>query len=203
MSNHSDAGLGDTSPSTPLHQQQLVETISARVLELVDSGKATPIVVIDGWAGSGKSTLADLVQRQLFREGESLPRLIHMDDLYDGWHGLQAGSDYLLRQVLGPVVARRSASWQEYDWQAQQRGRWRIFDGGTPLIVEGCGSLSAASAELADLRVWLEVPVAIRHERWLARDGHQFDEQWPIWEAQEAEFYGRERSSERADLIGN
>lgn len=192
----------EPSITEPLNQSQLVETICARVLELVDAGKVTPIVLIDGRAGSGKSTLADLVQRQLFREGESLPRVVHMDDLYDGWTGLQAGSEYLLRQILTPMSARTSASWQEFDWDAQQRGRWRVFDGGTPLIVEGCGSLSAASAELADLRVWLEVPVEVRHERWLAREGHRFDEQWPIWEAQEVEFYGRERSSDLADLTG-
>ena len=180
----------------------LVELLSDRVLELLDRGVGTPILLIDGRAGSGKSTLADLLQQRLFKAGESLPRVLHMDDLYEGWTGLQAGSDYLHRFVLKQLAGGVRANWQEYDWETGERGRWREFEGGTPLIVEGCGSLSAVNAELSNLRVWLEVPAEVRHERWIKRDGHKFDEQWPIWAAQEEEFYARERSPELADFIG-
>ncbi|MFM2385128.1 MAG: hypothetical protein RL166_1002, partial [Actinomycetota bacterium] len=123
-----------------------------RVLELVDQGISTPIILIDGRAGSGKSTLAALLQNQLFKDGESLPRLIHMDDLYEGWDGFQAGVDYLQRLILNPLVARRKAAWQEFDWAKDVRGRWREFEGGTPLIVEGCGSISRLAAEAASLK---------------------------------------------------
>lgn len=183
-------------------QNELAPLITQRVLELIDEGVRTPIVLIDGRAGSGKSTLAEQVQNALFREGESLPRVIHMDDLYDGWTGLRAGSDYLLRFVLAPLARKTRANWQEFNWQLGQRERWREFEGGTPLIIEGCGSLSAASSEHADLRVWLEVNETVRHERWFERDGHKYDEQWPVWAAQELDFYALERSAERADLIG-
>lgn len=181
---------------------QLAAVLTASVLELLDQGTRTPIVLIDGRAGSGKSTLADQVQRNLFREGDSLPRVVHMDDLYDGWNGLQSGSDYMLRFVLSPISKRQKASWQQFDWNLGKRDQWREFEGGTPLIIEGCGSLSQAAADLADIKVWLEVDEAVRHDRWLNRDGHQFDEQWPIWAAQELDFYARERSREIADLVG-
>ncbi|MFM5905364.1 MAG: AAA family ATPase [Micrococcales bacterium] len=171
------------------------------VLQALDSGNPTPVVLIDGRAGSGKSTLAQVVQQRLFKEGDSLPRVVHMDDLYDGWTGLDAGASYLVRMVLGPLKSARKAEWQEYNWSLGQRDRWREFEVGTPLIVEGCGSLSQAAAGFADLRVWLEVPESIRHERWLSRDGHAFDEQWPIWAAQEVDFYARERSTELADIL--
>ena len=187
---------------------QANDAIVSRVLELLDSGVTTPIVLIDGRAGSGKSTLADSVQRALFREGDSLPRVIHMDDLYLGWDGLQAGVDYLMRFVLGPVAqvghslgAGPIASWQEYDWALGERNRWREFSGGTPLIIEGCGALSAAAAELANLRVWLDVPEPIRRERWTQREGHQFDDKWALWAAQELDFYAREKSAELADFV--
>jgi uridine kinase len=184
-------------------QAELAEQISSRVLELIDSGSASPLVLIDGRAGSGKSTLAELVQQKLFKDGESLPRVIHMDDLYDGWTGLEAGSDYLLRFILNPLARKQKANWQEYDWAQGKREQWREFEGGTPLIVEGCGALSKNSAEFADLRVWLEVDQAVRFDRWVKREGHKFDEQWPIWAAQELEFYAREKSAELADLIGH
>ena len=184
----------------PTSPETAAQTIVDFVLAALDAGNPTPVVIIDGRAGSGKSTLADAVQRRLFKEGDSLPRVVHMDDLYDGWTGLEAGASYLVRMILGPLRAKRRADWQEYDWDLGARNRWREFEVGTPLIVEGCGSLSQASGGLADLRVWLEVPEQVRHQRWLARDGHAFDEQWPVWAAQELEFYARERSPELADM---
>lgn len=183
-------------------QSQLADVLTERVLQLIDEGARTPLVLIDGRAGSGKSTLAEQLQANLFRDGESLPRVIHMDDLYDGWNGLRSGSDYLLRFILGPLSRKTRANWQEYDWQLGARNRWREFDGGTPLIIEGCGALSQASGALADLRVWLEVDEELRHERWLAREGHKFDDQWPLWAAQELDFYALEKSAELADLVG-
>ena len=159
----------------------------------------TPIVLIDGRAGSGKSTLADALQRRLFKEGETLPRLIHMDDLYPGWGGLAAGAEYLQRFILGPIFQRTTAHWQLFDWAAGERVEWREFSGGTPLIVEGCGALNGLSAELAQFKVWVETPEDVRHERWLAREGN--DEHWAAWAAQELDFYARERSAELAAIM--
>jgi len=171
--------------------------LSDQVLELVDSGVTTPIILIDGRAGSGKSTLAALLQNQLFKDGDSLPRLIHMDDLYEGWDGLQAGVDYLQRMILNPVVARKKASWQEFDWSAGERGRWREFEGQTPLIIEGCGSISRLAAEATHIKIWVESDDQVRYQRWLEREGSE--ENFGRWAAQEVEFYSRERSTELAD----
>ncbi len=178
---------------------QLVAALTAAVLDLVDDGKMMPIVLIDGQAGSGKSTLAAALQSELFKAGESLPRLIHMDDLYPGWDGLSAGADYLQRFILNPIARRETASWQQFDWAKNERSEWREFSGGTPLIVEGCGSLNSQSAPLADFRVWLDVPQETRFERWVSREGT--DEHWAKWAAQEADFYQREKSSELASLV--
>lgn len=176
-----------------------VDALADQILELIEDGTPTPIVLIDGRAGSGKSTLADALQRKLFKVGESLPRVIHMDDLYEGWDGLQAGADYLLRFVLNPLARKEGASWQEFDWASNSRdGQWREFRGGTPLIVEGCGSLGRAAAEIANIAVWLEVDEDVRHSRWLEREGN--DEFWARWSAQELEFYAREKSTELADI---
>lgn len=187
------------STQAPADSVALANQLVDRLIGLVDDGVATPILLIDGRAGSGKSTLADLVQRGYFKLGDSLPRVIHMDDLYQGWDGLDAGADYLNRFVLAPLKRREGASWQEWDWSADARsGQWREFRGGTPLIVEGCGALNGISSESADVRVWLEVPEDLRHERWVAREGN--DEFFGRWAAQEVEFYAREKSDELADI---
>lgn len=177
---------------------EVSRSITEKVLELVDEGVATPIILIDGRAGSGKSTMAAMVQNDLFKDGESLPRLIHMDDLYEGWDGLALGADYLQRNILNQVVARKKSTWQEFNWALGHRERWREFEGLTPLIVEGCGSLNRTSAELAHLRVWVEASDDVRMARWLEREGNI--DHWAAWSAQELDFYARERSHELADL---
>lgn len=186
---------------------QAIAAITKQVVGLVDKNP-TPIVLIDGRAASGKSSLAAALKNQLFKELEQAPRLIHMDDLYPGWEGLIAGSHYLNQQILQPLKLGKTASWQLWDWEQSQRGKsdepgngWREFAGGTPLIVEGCGSLSRVSSELADYRVWIETEKQVRQQRWLDRDGEKFNEFWHIWAAQEDEFYQQEKSMQLADLV--
>lgn len=174
--------------------QQLIEL----TLDALDRGKSTPVILIDGRAGSGKSTLASALKNELFKVGDSLPRVIHMDDLYEGWRGLEAGVDVLQRQILAPLARGSVASWQEWNWELGERDKWREFEGGTPLIIEGCGALNRVSKESSEIRVWLEVSEEVRHARWLEREGS--DEHWGEWASQEVEFYARERSAELATL---
>jgi uridine kinase len=180
-------------------QLALIEKISSQVLELIDRGNQTPIVLIDGRAGSGKSTFAEQLQQQLFRDGESAPRVIHMDNIFEGWDGLALGSDYMVRFILQPLARRETASWQDWSWVKNQRSSWREFSGGTPLIVEGCGSLTERSKEHADISIWLEASEEVRRERWIQRERHL--EKFDFWAAQELDFYAREKSQSLADLV--
>ena len=181
-----------------LEYSELIARLTEETLELVERGVSTPIIVIDGRAGSGKSTLADALQNELFRQGESMPRIIHMDDLYEGWTGLSQGAEILQRLILVPLLSTGSASWQEYNWETNQRERWREFSGGTPLIIEGCGALNRYTASVANLTVWLDVPEDVRRERWALRDGQIFDQYFDSWAAQELDFIAREKSNELA-----
>ena len=181
-------------PDQTKNSKELVDSITQEVLEAIDKGQSSPLVLIDGRAGSGKSTLADQLQQQLFKEGESLPRVIHMDDLYEGWSGLQQGADYLIRFILQPLSQGITASWQNWDWEKQERITWREFSGGTPLIVEGCGSLNLRSSEAALRSIWLEADEDVRLKRWIQREGQ--DDNFTMWAAQELDFYARERSKE-------
>jgi uridine kinase len=180
-------------------QLALIEKISSQVLELIDRGNQTPIIFIDGRAGSGKSTFAETLQQQLFRDGESAPRVIHMDNIFEGWDGLALGSDYMVRFILQPLARRETASWQDWSWVKNQRSSWREFSGGTPLIVEGCGSLTERSKEHANISIWLEASEETRRERWIQRERHL--EKFDFWAAQELDFYARENSQSLADLV--
>jgi uridine kinase len=180
-------------------QLALIEKISSQVLELIDRGNQTPIVLIDGRAGSGKSTFAEALQQQLFRDGESAPRVIHMDNIFEGWDGLALGSDYMVRLILQPLARQETASWQDWSWVKNQRSSWREFSGGTPLIVEGCGSLTERSKEHAGISIWLEASEETRRERWIQRERHL--DKFDFWAAQELDFYAREKSQSLADLV--
>ena len=191
--------MSESSDQATKDQLALIEKISAQVLELIDRGNQTPIVLIDGRAGSGKSTFAESLQQQLFRDGESAPRVIHMDNIFEGWDGLALGSDYMVRFILQPLARRETASWQDWSWVKNQRSSWREFSGGTPLIVEGCGSLTERSKEHADISIWLEASEEVRRERWIQRERHL--EKFDFWAAQELDFYAREKSQSLADLV--
>ena len=191
--------MSEGSDQTSKDQLALIEKISSQVLELIDRGNQTPIILIDGRAGSGKSTFAEALQQQLFREGESAPRVIHMDNIFEGWDGLALGSDYMVRFILQPLARRETASWQDWSWVKNQRSSWREFSGGTPLIVEGCGSLTERSKEHADISIWLEASEEVRRERWIQRERHL--EKFDFWAAQELDFYAREKSQSLADLV--
>ena len=191
--------MSEGSDQTTKDQLALIEKISSQVLELIDRGNQTPIILIDGRAGSGKSTFAESLQQQLFRDGESAPRVIHMDNIFEGWDGLALGSDYLVRFILNPLSRRETASWQDWSWVKNQRSSWREFSGGTPLIFEGCGSLTERSKEHADISIWLEASEKTRRERWIQRERHL--EKFDFWAAQELDFYAREKSQSLADLV--
>ena len=184
------------------------QDLTPKLLDLRQS-KQTPVVLIDGRAGSGKSTFARLLQDLVFQKTKQGPKVIHMDDLYPGWEGLAQGSLYLVEQVLKPLKRAGKTQWQRWDWANDKRGGsdpgngWRAFDGQNMLIIEGCGSVTAQSAELADLTIWIEADRRTRRERFEARDRGVFSNFWNSWSAQEDEFFQDQRSEEICELTVN
>ena len=192
----------------PKNLLSAAQDLTPKLLDLRKS-KPTPVVLIDGRAGSGKSTFARLLQDQVFQETKQSPRVIHMDDLYPGWEGLAQGSLYLVEQILKPIKLAGKAEWQRWDWANDKRGGsdlgngWREFDGENMLIIEGCGSITAQSAELADLTLWIEADRLARQERFEARDRGVFSNFWASWSAQEDEFFQEHHSEQLRQLTVN
>ncbi|MGH3988365.1 MAG: uridine kinase family protein, partial [Pseudonocardiaceae bacterium] len=94
--------------------------LAARVLAAPPALGAVRLVVVDGPAGSGKSTLAGRVAAAL-----GGAQVVHMDDLYEGWSGLdQAVWRRLLAWVLEPLAAGRTGRYRRYDWPAGRFAEW-------------------------------------------------------------------------------
>nr|WP_254259254.1 hypothetical protein [Leucobacter chinensis] len=143
------------------------------------------VVIIDGRSGSGKTSLAASLAPLM---GAAI---LHMDDLYEGWHGFLAAPDTLVR-------ALETGRYRRYDWHLGALAETRELDRDTPLIIEGCGSLTRTTLDAAAvfggqvLSVWLECPLAVRKSRAIARDGQVFAPYWEDWAQQEAAHMMRE-----------
>lgn len=172
----------------------IADELAARALAARPRLGPVRLVAVDGPAGSGKSTLA----AALAARGGTV---LHLDDLYEGWSGLE-GSLWprLSAQVLEPLRRGRPGRYQRYDWPTGAFAEWVDVPVPDVLVLEGCGSARRAVDQLAVLRVWVEAPADLRLERGLARDGADAREHWLRWMTDEAAHFARERTRERADV---
>lgn len=166
---------------------------AARDVLQAAAGEKPPLVLIDGRSGAGKSTLARLVVA-----GWPGAQLLALDDVYPGWDGLDAGVETVCRDVVRPYAADRVGRWRAWDWAADAPGAVHDVDPARPLVVEGCGILTADTMPLAPVRVWLEAAAGIRRRRALDRDGDAYRPHWDRWAAQEERHLRRDRPRARA-----
>ena len=173
--------------------EQLVATARARAARL----GPVRVVCLDGPAGSGKTTAAAAIAAAAGRGCT----VLHLDDLYEGWSGLE-GSLWprLSAQVLEPLRRGRPGRYQRYDWSTGAFAEWVDVPVPDLLVIEGCGSARRAADAVAVVRVWVEAPADVRLERGLARDGVDAREHWVTWMADEAQHFARERTRDRADV---
>lgn len=157
------------------------------------------LVCIDGPAGSGKSTLARAVLDAATEHGTT--RLVHTDDMLDGWSGLPRLTDTVEHDLVGPLRDGRPGSYLRYDWLRGRFAERHTVDPVDTLVLEGVGSGSLAWSECTTLLVWVEAPEDLRLRRGVQRDGEELRPQWLRWVAEEAELFRRERTRERADFL--
>jgi uridine kinase len=169
-----------------------------RVADAVNAASGVPVVVlIDGRSGAGKSTFADTLAGR-FPDAA----VVRLDDVYPGWDGLRAATDIVHERVLTPLRRGEPARWPLWDWSRDRpSGRHATVEPAPVVIVEGAGVLTAASAVLADVTVWLEAPDAARKARALARDGDAYRPHWERWAAQEDAHLRENRPAELARIV--
>jgi hypothetical protein len=171
-----------------------VGALAARVLDAEPRLGPVRLVCVDGPAGSGKTTLAG---RLASATGGSV---VHLDDLYGGWSGLDDVWDRVEDQLLGPLSRGEDACFQRFDWEAGRFAEWRTVPLPGVLVLEGCGSAPRAVGDRAVLVAWVEAPEAVRLRRGLERDGEHMRDEWLRWMRLEAEHFAREGTKERADV---
>ncbi len=169
------------------------------VLDLARGRPATlgdgRLICIDGPSGSGKTTLAEHLLRL-----EPGARVVHMDDLVEGWTGLPT-VDAQLGGLLRPLAGGRSGEFRRYDWVLGAYAETVMVSPSSLLVLEGVGSGSLTVADLATVLVWVEAPRELRMRRGLERDGETFAPYWEAWAVAEQENFARSSTRERADLV--
>lgn len=178
--------------------------VAARVLEEVLARPAllgpARLLCLDGPSGSGKSTLAARV-RSRARDRAVPARLLHLDDLYEGWSGLGAVAARLAGEVLGPVAAGRTGHYRRWDWHAGAWAEEHAVEVTDLLVVEGVGAGTPLLDPWRSLLVWVTAPRELRRRRALERDGDGIARHWDAWSDDEAAVFARDRTPERADLV--
>lgn len=154
------------------------------------------VVALDGPSGSGKTVLAGVLAAAL--DGATV---VHLDDFYPGWTGLDAVVPRLVAWVLRPVREGRAARWRRYDWTEGRYAEWHAAAPSSVLVVEGTGCGARACAPYVDVLIWVEAPEQVRYARAIRRDGIGFRPHWRRWAADERTHFAREDTRARADVV--
>jgi uridine kinase len=196
----------------------IAETIVNRVSALVRSDDRPLLIAIDGCSGSGKSSIATLVVEIL---GATL---IATDDFFaahisdQGWLSrscMERAADAidwqrLTSEVLEPLLRRTPAQWHSFDFEAGVRpdGSYAIkadcirYRPGDIIVLEGAYSTRPELAGLIDLKILIDVPVAIRHRRLIEREEGDFLAKWhDIWDGAEQFYFQHLRTPSTFDMV--
>jgi uridine kinase len=155
---------------------------------------STTVVAVDGPSGSGKTSLAGELADAA---GASV---LHLEDLYLGWHGL-AATPPMVHGVLESLAVGDVGTAARWDWVEDRPGAPLHVPPVPLLILDGVGSGAKVIRPFLSLLIWVEAPTAVRKQRALARDGGVYAPFWDTWAAQEAAHFSAEETRRHADVI--
>ncbi|MDP5228447.1 MULTISPECIES: aminodeoxychorismate synthase component I [Arthrobacter] len=167
---------------------------------MTTSPKKAPLLIgIDGRSGAGKTTLAVELSARL-RAHRSVS-LFHIEDIYPGWDGLEAGIRRYVDTVLTPLSTAHDAEWTTWDWSADDDGPRKTTPVADVVVIEGVGACSEAARDLLDVTIWVEAEEPERKARALDRDGETYIPFWDTWAGQETGWLADDPVPERADIL--
>ncbi|MEU4427989.1 hypothetical protein AB0F81_45825 [Actinoplanes sp. NPDC024001] len=157
------------------------------------------LVGVDGPSGSGKSHLAGRLAERLGAPVLPIDDFVSWDNFAGWWPRFE-------EQVLTPLLAGKDAVYQARDWTdwyGSSLGDWKTQPWAPTVILEGVTCTRRETVGRLAYAIFVDAPAPVRLARGLARDvdfpGRE--ELWRRWMAEEAEFFTRDGTRERADTV--
>ena len=135
---------------------------------------------------------------------------IHLDDLYEGWTGLNSELfNRLEAWVILPLANSLAAQFLVYDWAEARFTHWAEICPAQYLIIEGVGAGDTVTREWATTKVWLDVSDEVGRSRGLARDaasqpesftGPRMSERWSLWQKSQTTYFAAAGNRAAADF---
>ena len=169
--------------------------LSALIAERQPACGTTTVIALDGPSGSGKTSLANGLAEATDAD------VLHLDDVYPGWHGLEATPPLVRAGVLDRIAADEIGEVSRWDWEADRSGPVLRVPPTPLLILDGVGSGASTIRPYLSLLLWVEAPLAVRRHRALTRDGGVYEPFWEVWAEQERRHFAVEQTRIHADVI--
>ena len=175
-----------------------MELIAA--LQDLCKAKSRPTIAIDGPAGAGKTTLAHEIFLAL--STKMSVKVIHMDDLYDGWgNALSNDLSKILQYLVNQHEAKSPAKIQRYNWESSSFGQSEELPVCDLLILEGVGCGDKELQDHLAALIRMEIDPADGLKRVIDRDGAQVKAEMEKWLGTQAEYFLQHSTREKADFI--
>jgi uridine kinase len=173
--------------------------LTAALLDLC-KGSSKSVIAIDGHAGAGKTTLATNLALALSQDLKV--QVIHMDDLYDGWHNaLGPQLSETLTHIVSAHKSGKKVKFSTYDWIQSQFNEAKEIPEADLIILEGVGSGQLAIRDELAALLWIDIDHSLGLERVISRDGDSIEAQMQKWLVQQEQHFAREGTQNAADFI--
>jgi uridine kinase len=162
--------------------------------------KNSPIIAIDGPAGAGKTTLAHEIYLALSLKMSV--KVIHMDDLYDGWdNALGEDLTKILLYLANQHKEQSPSKIKRYNWANSSFDESEELAPTDLLILEGVGSGDKALQDDLAALIWIDIDPEIGVKRVIDRDGVQVADEMEKWLGTQQEYFSQHSTREKADFL--
>ena len=157
------------------------------------------LLAIDGPAGAGKTTLAAKLEVEL--SVNSTVKVIHMDDLYNGWvDGLGPKLTRVLQDITNAHLAGIECEIKLFNWHLMQFDRQEKITLTDYLILEGVGAAQEVVRDAGATTYWLDIEPEIGLQRVLARDGSHIEQQMQQWQIDQDKHFAEDQTRENCEF---